>query len=46
MMYVARFSESVYVLHSFEKKTQKTRKSDIDLARFRYKQLVITLEGE
>ncbi len=33
ILYVARFSEAVYVLHAFEKKTRKTRKADIDLAR-------------
>ncbi|BAH55697.1 hypothetical protein ROP_pROB01-01980 (plasmid) [Rhodococcus opacus B4] len=35
--YVARFGEVVYVLHCFQKKTQKTSKSDIDLGRRRYK---------
>ena len=37
VMYVARFSEAVYVLHAFQKKTQKTSKNDLDLAAFRYK---------
>ena len=40
MIYVAKFEEAVYVLHAFEKKTQKTRKADIDLAKARYKALV------
>ena len=40
MIYVARFEEAVYVLHAFEKKTRKTRKADIDLAKARYKALV------
>ncbi len=40
VMYVAKFSEAVYVLHAFEKKTQKTSKQDIDLAAGRYKALV------
>ena len=40
MIYVAKFAEAVYVLHAFEKKTQKTRKADIDLAKARYKALV------
>lgn len=39
MVYVARFKEGVYVLHAFQKKTQKTRKEDIDLARQRYKDI-------
>ena len=30
VLYVAKFAESVYVLHAFEKKTQKTRKEDIE----------------
>jgi phage-related protein len=39
VIYVAKFEEAVYVLHAFEKKTQKTRKADIALARARYKAL-------
>ncbi|MDV6278106.1 type II toxin-antitoxin system RelE/ParE family toxin [Rhodococcus erythropolis] len=38
--YVARFGEAVYVLHCFQKKTQKTSKSDIELGRRRYKAAV------
>ena len=40
IMYVARFEDIVYVLHAFQKKTQKTRKADIQLARDRYKEIV------
>jgi len=36
-MFVAKFKEQVYVLHAFKKKDQKTRKSDIELAKERYK---------
>ena len=39
VIYVARFEEAVYVLHAFQKKTQKTRNADIDLAKARYKAL-------
>jgi phage-related protein len=39
VIYVARFEEAIYVLHAFEKKTQKIRKADIELARARYKAL-------
>jgi phage-related protein len=39
VIYVAKFEEAVYVLHVFEKKTQKTRKADIALAKARYKAL-------
>jgi phage-related protein len=40
VLYVARFEDAVYVLHCFQKKTQKTRKSDLDLASHRYRDLV------
>ena len=39
VMYVAKFADAVYVLHAFQKKTQQTRKEDIELAATRYKQL-------
>jgi phage-related protein len=39
VIYVAKFEDAVYVLHAFRKKTQKTRKEDIDLAARRYKQI-------
>ena len=37
VIYVAKFAETIYVLHAFQKKTQKTAKADIDLAAQRYK---------
>ena len=39
VIYVARFCDAVYVLHAFQKKTQKTSKQDIDIARARYKSI-------
>ena len=39
ILYVAKFTDAVYILHAFQKKTQKTRRSDIEIARKRYKQL-------
>lgn len=39
VIYVARFAGAVYVLHAFQKKTQKTRQEDIELARRRYRQI-------
>lgn len=39
VIYVAKFDNSVYVLHAFHKKTQKTRREDIELAVRRYKQV-------
>jgi len=38
--YVARFAEAIYVLHAFEKRTQKTRARDVELARTRYRELL------
>ncbi|MET3107299.1 phage-related protein [Oxalobacteraceae bacterium GrIS 2.11] len=32
VIYVARRNDGVYVLHAFQKKSQKTRREDIDLA--------------
>ncbi|MCB1639486.1 MAG: type II toxin-antitoxin system RelE/ParE family toxin, partial [Thiothrix sp.] len=40
VIYVARFEEAVYVLHVFQKKTQKTAQSDIELARDRFKAMI------
>ena len=37
---VTQFAEAIYVLHAFEKKSQKTPKSDIDLAKRRYRELI------
>ena len=39
VLYVAKFAAVVYVLHAFQKKTQKTRREDIELARKRYRQI-------
>jgi len=39
IVYLARFEDSVYVLHAFQKKTQRTSRTDIDLARARYKEI-------
>lgn len=38
VIYVAKFARAVYALHAFQKKTQKTRQEDIDIARTRYTQ--------
>ncbi len=40
-IYVASFKEAIYVLHCFQKKEQKTRKKDIDLARARLNELIL-----
>ena len=40
VIYVAKFADAVYVLHCFQKKTDKTSKADLDLAAKRYRDLV------
>ena len=40
VFYVAKFAEAVYVLHAFEKRTQQTRKADLELARHRYQEVL------
>jgi len=40
VLYVAKFEDAVYVLHCFQKKAQKTRKADLDLADRRYRDLL------
>ena len=39
VLYVAKFADAIYVLHAFQKKTQKTKREDIELARTRYRQI-------
>jgi phage-related protein len=39
ILYIAKFSEAIYVLHAFEKKSQKTRMADLATARKRLKDL-------
>jgi len=40
VIYIATFAEAVCVLHAFQKKTQKTAESDLELARARLKDLI------
>ena len=40
VFYVAKFEEAVYVLHAFQKKTQKTSKRDIELGQSRYAKML------
>lgn len=44
VVYVAKFVEAVYVLHCFQKKTQRTGKPDLDLATKRYRDLLKEFE--
>jgi phage-related protein len=40
VLYVAKFDDVVYVLHCFQKKTQKTSKADLNLSAQRYRDLL------
>lgn len=37
IIFVAKFDNAIYVLHSFQKKTNETSKADVELASERYK---------
>ena len=39
VIYLAKIKNAVYVVHAFQKKSQKTSKLDIDLARKRLKEI-------
>jgi len=39
-IYTARIADAIYVLHAFQKKTQTTSKSDIDIAKERYTKMI------
>jgi phage-related protein len=40
VLYVAQFEQAVYVLHCFQKKSAKTSRSDIEIGRQRFRELV------
>ena len=40
ILYVAKFAEAVYVLHTFQKKGRKPPKAELDLARTRFRELI------
>jgi phage-related protein len=44
VMYIAKFADAVYVLHCFQKKTQRTSKTDLDIAAKRYRELLKEIE--
>jgi phage-related protein len=44
VIYAAKFEDAIYVLHCFQKKTQKTSPDDIALASRRYKDLIRELD--
>jgi phage-related protein len=45
IFYVARFLEAIYVLHVFQKKTQKTSERDIQIGRQRYDEMTAYRES-
>ncbi|WP_245219082.1 type II toxin-antitoxin system RelE/ParE family toxin [Photorhabdus khanii] len=40
IMYVVKFDEAIYVLHSFQKKTKQTNRQDKDIAKVRYNAVI------
>lgn len=40
VFYVSKFEEAVYVLHVFQKRSQKTAQPDLDLGKSRYADLL------
>ncbi|MDQ2138190.1 type II toxin-antitoxin system RelE/ParE family toxin [Alcaligenaceae bacterium B3P038] len=43
VVYIAKFSAAIYVLHCFQKKSQKTAQRDLDLASDRYRVLLMEM---
>ena len=39
IVYVTKLADAIYALHAFQKKSQKTSNSDIELARRRFKEI-------
>ena len=40
VLYVAKFEEAIYVIHAFEKKSRKTARYDLELAKSRLSELL------
>ena len=40
VIYLARLDDAIHIIHCFQKKTQKTASSDIEVARQRYRELI------
>ena len=40
VLYVAKFEEAIYVLHAFQKKSQKTARHDLGIAKSRLSELL------
>jgi phage-related protein len=46
VFHLAKFTEGIYVLHAFQKKTQKTPASELELGRRRLKQVLQERSGQ
>ncbi len=44
VIYITKLEDAIHVLHAFQKKTQKTRKQDIDAAKRAMKQILLRYE--
>lgn len=44
VIYIAKFANAVYVLHCFQKKSEKTSKADLNLASQRFRDLMKELD--
>jgi phage-related protein len=40
IIYLAKFEEGVYILHAFRKKTLKTAKKDLNIAKARFRDVI------
>ena len=40
VIYTARFADAVFVLHAFQKKTQRTSQRDIEIAKARFREIM------
>ena len=41
VMYVAKFEGAVYVLHSFQKSSRRTPRTDVEIAKTRYRAVLV-----
>jgi phage-related protein len=44
VVYIAKFSDAIYLLHAFQKKARKTPRLDLELIRARYDELMRSRE--
>ena len=45
VFYIAKFAEATYVLHAFEKRSRKTLRQDLEIAKSRFR-LLLRARGE